>query len=142
MSFIIVAKPDGNKALFDWVESFDWSEDQSKWDDSQGMFSFVDDRGSIHKFRFANSIPLNDAHKELPVNFLEYWVIDQSGNTLYHNTWITDTLISQENAHMIARGGRARWHIENETFNTLKNQDYHFEHNFGHGYKHLIPIPR
>jgi hypothetical protein len=28
---------------------------------------------------------------------------------------------------------RARWHIENETFNTLKNQGYHFEHNVGHG---------
>jgi selenocysteine lyase/cysteine desulfurase len=32
---------------------------------------------------------------------------------------------------------RARWKIENETFNTLKNQGYHFEHNFGHGRKHL-----
>ena len=33
--------------------------------------------------------------------------------------------------------GRARWKIENETFNTLKNQGYHFEHNFGHGKKNL-----
>ena len=24
--------------------------------------------------------------------------------------------------------GRSRWKIENETFNTLKNQGYHFEH--------------
>lgn len=35
------------------------------------------------------------------------------------------------------RGGRARWKIENETFNTLKNQGYQFEHNFGHGYCNL-----
>ncbi len=35
------------------------------------------------------------------------------------------------------RGGRARWKIENETFNTLKNQGYHFEHNYGHGKKNL-----
>jgi hypothetical protein len=35
------------------------------------------------------------------------------------------------------RGGRARWSIENETFNTLKNQGYHYEHNFGHGKEHL-----
>jgi hypothetical protein len=33
----------------------------------------------------------------------------------------------------LMRGARARWKIENETFNTLKNQGYHFEHNFGHG---------
>jgi hypothetical protein len=38
------------------------------------------------------------------------------------------------------RGGRARWRIENETFNTLKNQGYHFEHNFGHGYQHLSVV--
>jgi hypothetical protein len=28
------------------------------------------------------------------------------------------------------RAGRARWKIENETFNTLKNQGYNFEHNY------------
>jgi hypothetical protein len=38
------------------------------------------------------------------------------------------------------RGGRARWKIENETFNTLKNQDYQFEHNFGHGNKNLSVV--
>ena len=38
------------------------------------------------------------------------------------------------------RGGRARWKIENETFNTLKNQGYHFEHNYGHGEQHLSVV--
>lgn len=37
----------------------------------------------------------------------------------------------------ITRGGRCRWKIENETFNTLKNQGYNFEHNYGHGNKYL-----
>ena len=37
-------------------------------------------------------------------------------------------------------GGRARWTIENEVFNTLKNQVYNFEHNFGHGYKNLSHV--
>ncbi len=40
----------------------------------------------------------------------------------------------------LMRGGRARWKIENETFNTLKNQGYHFEHHFGHGYQHLSTV--
>ena len=35
---------------------------------------------------------------------------------------------------------RARWRIENETFNTLKNQGYCFEHNFDHGKKHLATV--
>ena len=38
------------------------------------------------------------------------------------------------------RAGRARWKIENETFNTLKNQGYCFEHNFGHGKKNLSTV--
>jgi hypothetical protein len=36
--------------------------------------------------------------------------------------------------------GRTRWRIENETYNTLKNQGYHFEHNYGHGYKNLCVV--
>jgi hypothetical protein len=38
------------------------------------------------------------------------------------------------------RAGRSRWKIENETFNTLKNQGYHFEHNYGHGERHLATV--
>jgi len=70
----------------------------------------------------------------------EYWEMNKEGKILYHNTWITDIEITRVNAYTIARGGRARWHIENETFNTLKNQGYQFEHNFGHGYKHLSTV--
>ncbi len=33
--------------------------------------------------------------------------------------------------------GRRRWKIENEVFNTLKNQQYNFEPSFGHGQQHL-----
>jgi len=40
----------------------------------------------------------------------------------------------------LVRISRARWKIENETFNTPKNQGYHFEHNFGHGYEYLSTL--
>jgi len=52
-------------------------------------------------------------------------------------TWITDIKITESNVYDLMRGGRTRWKIENETFNTLKNQGYEFEHNFGHGKKNL-----
>ena len=48
--------------------------------------------------------------------------------------------MTKGNVSKIVRGGRARWRIENETFNTLKNQGYHFEHNFGHGMKNLSVV--
>ena len=37
----------------------------------------------------------------------------------------------------LMRAARARWRIENETFNTLKNHGDYFEHNFGRGHRHL-----
>lgn len=38
------------------------------------------------------------------------------------------------------RAGRTRWRTENELFNTLKNQGYNLEHNFGLGEKHLSAV--
>ena len=38
------------------------------------------------------------------------------------------------------RGGRGRWKIENELFNTLKNQGYQLEHNYGDGQKQLATV--
>jgi hypothetical protein len=40
----------------------------------------------------------------------------------------------------VMRIGRSRWKIENETFNTLKHQGYHFEHNYGHGVQSLATV--
>lgn len=140
MSFISVVKPDGNKSLFDWIKSFEWGKESAIQDKSQREFLYKDLKGHTRRFRFVNNIPLNDAHSDFKVNFIEYTEIDGLGNQIYHNTWITDIQITEKNAFTIARGGRARWHIENETFNTLKNQDYHFEHNFGHGYKNLSTV--
>lgn len=88
--------------------------------------------------RFANGLILNGQHQELLVNYVEYQQVDiQSGKTLYANAWITDIPITKANVKEIVAVGRSRWKIENETFNTLKNQGYHFEHNYGHGKKYL-----
>jgi len=94
--------------------------------------------GVKHRFRFLNQVPLNKSNQDLLVNFVEYWEI-KDGET-QHFCWITDFTVTTENVFQIMRGGRAHWKIENETFNTLKNQGYHFEHNFGHGEKNLSVV--
>jgi hypothetical protein len=53
---------------------------------------------------------------------------------------VTDVRVNQRHVFRLMRGGRARWKIENETFNTLKNQGYHFEHNDGHGQQNLSVV--
>jgi Transposase DDE domain len=91
-----------------------------------------------HRFRFVSDVPLNKAHVDLHVNFLECWEWDQ--DQVQHFSWVTDLRVNKGTVYQLMRGGRARWRIENETFNTLKNQGYHFEHNFGHGYQHLSVV--
>jgi hypothetical protein len=94
--------------------------------------------GVLHRFRFVNDVPLNASHTDVRVNFLEYW--EQGADKVQHFSWVTDLRVSTRNVYQLMRGGRARWKIENETFNTLKNQGYHFEHNYGHGTQHLSVV--
>ena len=91
-----------------------------------------------HFFRFANDLPINESNQDVRVNLLEYWETD-GGDPRYF-TWVTDFKITRSNAYQIMRGGRARWKVENETFNTLKNQGYNFEHNYGLGKNHLSMV--
>jgi hypothetical protein len=95
--------------------------------------------GVLHHFRFHNGVPLNESNPDELVNVLEYWEIHADGTVQYFS-WITDFLLTPGNVFAIMRGGRARWKIENETFNTLKNQGYHLEHNYGHGEQNLSVV--
>jgi len=92
-----------------------------------------------HVFRFLNGVPINQANVNLPVNMIDYRQCCEGKKDL-HFSWVTDFKVTQENVYQLMRGGRARWKIENETFNTLKNQGYHFGHNFGLGKEHLSEV--
>jgi hypothetical protein len=97
-----------------------------------------------HLFTIVRKVPLNASHPHLLVNFLDYKEITRGKKTgeekVRQFTWVTDLVLNRARVWPVMRAGRARWKIENETFNTLKNQGYHFEHNFGHGYKNLSVV--
>lgn len=130
LHFILNVKPGDHKYLFAYVA-------QVRADGLMTTFEIVKE-GVTHRFGFLNDVPLNESHAEVRVNFLEYEEITEAKTQYF--TWITDFTISPSNTFELMRGGRARWKIENETFNTLKNQGYHFEHNFGHGHNHLSVV--
>ncbi len=100
---------------------------------------FDEATGVRHRYLIGQQVPLNESNTDLLVNFLEYWEIHPDGRT-QHFSWVTDLSLDRERAPQVVRGGRARWKIENETFNTLKNQGYQFEHNFGHGKQNLSVV--
>lgn len=129
MSFILVAKASDHKILFEWVNELDGL-------GQGGHLQLADDKGRRHHYRWVNQVPLNGERNADLVNFFEYW-LQRDQKVTYHNSWVTDIAVSRDNVVELVQGGRARWKIENETFNTLKNQGYHIAHNFGHGRQHL-----
>ena len=130
LRYILVVKEGDHSFLFKHVESAEQAGHVTKVEYKIGDV--------IHRFRFINQVPLNASNQVLLVNFVDYWEIKP--NKTQHFAWVTDWTVTMENVFKIMRGGRARWKIENETFNTLKNQGYQFEHNFGHGKKNLSVI--
>jgi len=98
-----------------------------------------DEDGTNRVYHYINNIPLNASHPDLFVHFLEYWEFKE-GKEVYHNSWVTDIELHQDNVYHVMKGGRARFQSENETFNTLKNQGYKLEHNYGHGEQHLSTV--
>lgn len=131
-SYIIVVKQGDHAALFEAVQA---AFRAGKTDE----FEYQDAQGVLRGFRYLNGVPLNKSHPDLLVNYLDYWEIGKGGKE-YHCIWITDIPLSRETVEQVMRGGRARWKIENETFNTLKNQGYALEHNYGHGQKSLATV--
>ena len=128
MQFIIGAKPGDHGALFQWVDTQECRN-----------YEHITKDGVTHRYRYINDAPLNKSHSEFKVNFIEYWEKNKAGNER-HWCWVTDILINNDNIYDIMRGGRSNWKIENPIFNTLKNLNYYFTHNFGHGYKSLSTI--
>ncbi len=156
MSFILGAKPGDHKYMFDRVNAFD--NDQLGFATSASFSGKKVIRRTTKNIRYINEVPLNESNSDLLVNFLELteivekkvekikhddcgvatisydWVVDGKETKF---SWITDIKLNDNNIFNIMQGGRKRWAIENETFNTLKNQGYNFEHSYGHGKDNL-----
>lgn len=131
-SFIITAKPASNSLLLTAALA-------GLQDGSTQELHLTDEKNKVCGFRFANGLSLNHAHQDLKVNFIDYWETRPNGKT-YHYACVTDIALTANHVADVVRAGRSRWKVENETFNTLKNQGYNLEHNYGHGKKHLSSV--
>lgn len=130
--YILNVKPDGHKKLFKQFESRRAS----------GQIRervVVDGDGVEHYYAWTNQLWMGESDPELKVNFLLYEE-RRKGREVRRWTWITNLGLNARSVEKVEKGGRARWKIENETFNTLKNQGYNFEHNYGHGYRNLASV--
>jgi hypothetical protein len=127
--FILAVKPDGHKYLF---RLFTLRRLANKSITAHHCQQGKDK----YTLWFFNEVPINEANGLVKVNFI-YCQQTNSKGKVTNFSWVTSLTITLFNAFDIMKAGRARWKIENEVFNTLKNQGYRFEHNYGHGYENL-----
>ncbi|MHB9292625.1 putative ISNCY family transposase ISAtsp9 [Hollandina sp. SP2] len=138
MSFLFTCKPDSHPWLTETVEnSYLEEKEVKKW------------RGRVHQtctYRWINGVPLRDSPDALLVNYLYFQIRNgKTGEVVYKNSWVTDKEINGENGEHLTgcgrtRGPRARWKIEKEHNNVLKNRGYNLEHNVGHGKNHAAEL--
>ncbi len=130
---LVVCKPSSHPLLYEWVADFERTDKVQKiertyWDGKQRFTECL---------RYVNQVPLRDSDDSLLLNWCEVTISNAKGEVSYKNAWVTTHLITNENVAEIVTAGRTRWKIENENNNVLKNNGYHFDHNFGHGKQHL-----
>ncbi|GGA86182.1 hypothetical protein GCM10011491_12230 [Brucella endophytica] len=132
--FLFTAKPASHKALYDFMQGADIE-----------AFSHTRKEGAKRltwHYRWFSNVPLREEKPALDVNWLALTICDAKGKTLYNGTFVTSLPLTRQNIADIAACAcaRARWKIENEGFNVLKNNGYHLEHNFGHGKQNLAML--
>ena len=131
--YILNVKPDSHKSLF---KQFEWR------NQSGAVRSFeqkIGAGGLRQRFSWTENLFLCQSAADVKVNFLWFEELNELGKVTRW-TWATSLPLTRQTVEKVMNAGRARWKIENQTFNTLKNQGYNFEHNYGHGGQYLATV--
>jgi Transposase DDE domain len=128
-NYILNIKPDSHKTLFKYIAG-------KRARKELKTYATTTQDGIKHQFEYINNVLLCSSSPKLRVNFIQYTQTDKNGKKTTF-TWVTDIKLAENKLIALMKAGRARWKVENETFNTLKNLGYNFEHNYGHGKDHL-----
>lgn len=130
--FLFVCKPDSHPTLTDYLTNIEIDERVETLKRGKQRFRYT--------YRWMCDLPLRDGKDAMRVNWLSIEITDPNGKVTYRNSFVTDLAVGRDNVVELAACGRARWKVENETFNTLKTKGYNLEHNFGHGQHNLAAV--
>ena len=130
--FLLTAKPASHKTLYEYLDGIRLP--------TRRAASGTGTRRRIHRYRWIADLPIRDGDDALRVNWLEITSARPDGTVTYRGTFATSLDVDRGNVAELADCARARWKIENETFNVLKQHGYHLEHNFGHGNDNLAGV--
>jgi hypothetical protein len=127
--FIFTAKETSHKALYDFIDGAELERHEIEVRKGKTR--------QRHRYRFVGKVPLRDGKDAVLVNWIGFEISDAKGVVKYKTAFVTSLPVTKDDVAGIAASGRARWKIENESFNVLKNHGYELEHNFGHGETYL-----
>lgn len=101
----------------------------------------ADSKGRTFVYEWINNVPLNGNDETILINYFRCRLVtpqkDEKNKVTHIGSWITNLSINSNNIALYVKGSRCRWRIENECFNTLKNNGYSLTHNYGHGKENL-----
>jgi len=129
--FLLTARPASHKALYDFMQGAEF--------DEHAVTQKTNGKRLTHRFRWFEGAPLRDGHDARLVNWVgvTITITDAQDHVTYNNAFVTSLPVTRDTVAEIVACARARWKIENESFNVLKSNGYHLEHNFGHGKQNL-----
>ena len=131
-NFILTCKPSSHQTIAEYLAGAEFEEHRQTVTQSG--------KRSTHLYRWLTGVPLRASADALTVNWLSIEIRNAQGKLTYTNSFVTDLPVTAKTVAELAACGRARWKIENETFNVLKSNGYNLEHNFGHGKKTLASL--
>ena len=127
--FLFTCKEASHRALYDFIDGADPERCEVRLRKGKTH--------ETHRYRFIAKVPLRDGKDAVEVNWIGFEILDAKGAVKYRTALVTSLPVTKANVAEIVACGRARWKIENESFNVLKNNGYELEHNFGHGERYL-----
>lgn len=126
--YLINCKEKGHKYLFAQFDERN-EEGHIKW-------KTVRRKDGSYEIGYTSGLMLNASNQGVTTNMVLVNFRSKKGEVKTFS-WITNIEPTALNVMQLVEMGRSRWKIENEVFNTLKNQEYNFEHSFGHGQQNL-----
>jgi hypothetical protein len=146
--FIFVAKPESHQALYTKAGQLGVMKEKVV---TRTEGTSRQEKTVVTTYAYANGLPLHAGPKALLVGFVLVTEVTTATTVTkkqavtttkqtYHNGFVTDHPLTDDNVSLVATAGRTRWKIENENNNTLKTKGYNLEHNFGHGKENLATV--
>lgn len=127
-NFILTCKPASHQTIAEYVNGAELHEHRQT--------VVQPGKRSTRTYRWLADVPLRASDDALSVTWVSVEIRNAKGKPTCSGSFVTDLPVTAETVAC----GRARWKIENETFNVLKTNGYNLEHNFGHGKKTLASV--